>query len=44
LFRAIGFFGEVETLEYSLILIYLVSKTGLYTQMVWQEAALIERQ
>jgi hypothetical protein len=43
LFRATGFFSEADTLESTSILIYLESKTGLNTQMFWQEAALIKR-
>ena len=42
LFCATGFFSEADTLESTSILIYLALKTGLYTQMFWQEAALIK--
>jgi hypothetical protein len=38
-FRAIGFFNEVGTLEFSSILIYSELQTGLYTQWVWLKAA-----
>jgi hypothetical protein len=42
MFRAIGFFDNADTLESSSILIYSELHAGLYTQRIWQDAALIK--
>jgi hypothetical protein len=42
LFRAIGFYNEADTLEFSSILIYSTSEQSIYTQNGWHKAALIK--
>jgi hypothetical protein len=41
-FRAIGFFSEAGTLEFSSLLIFSFKAQSIYTQKMWQKVILIK--